>query len=159
MKGRPSHHRSSRSRPISSGSLAGPLAAALGLWCCLTVLSYPGGLQRANAQAIPQHAEPTDHTIRPIPVLEGVYVDKNSSIGINAGEVQSTVIPPGTKSNCPNGRLLISNDISKSPGQILLVDANSLYGTPKSASFEALPIPNTRILSNDHDLVTLNNGE
>jgi hypothetical protein len=91
--------------------------------------------------------------------LDGVYVDKNSSIGINAGEVQSTVIPPGLKSACPNGRLLISNDNSKNPGQIQLVDANSLYETPKSASFGALPIPDTRILSNDHDLVTLNNGD
>ncbi|MCM3869212.1 MAG: hypothetical protein ND895_00770 [Pyrinomonadaceae bacterium] len=157
MKSRPSHHRSYRSRSfaISSGSLA----AALGLWSCFIVLPYAGMLQRANAQAIPQRTEPTDRTMRPIPVLDGVYVDKNSSIGMNAGEVQSTVIPPGLKSNCPNGRLLISNDNRRDPGQILLVDANGLYGTPKSASFEALSIPDTRILSNDHDLVTLNNGD
>ena len=160
MKSRPSH-RSPRSRScaVLSGPLAGPLAAVLGLWSGLTVLPLAGGLQRAHGQAIPRRAEPTDRTIRPIPILDGVYIDKNSSVRVDAGEVQSTVIPPGLKSNCPNGRLLVSNDISKNPGQILLMDLDSLYGIPKSASFEAVPIPDTRILSNDHDLVTLNNGD
>src|SRR5262245_33247665 len=32
--------------------------------------------------------------------------------GFSPGEVQSTVIPPGKKSECPNGRLLISNDVN-----------------------------------------------
>lgn len=156
-----SYHRSSRSRSfaVCSRSLAGPLVGALALWCGLAVLPYAGGLQRAHAQVVPQRANPTDPSMQEIPVLDGVYVIKNSSVGVNAGEVQSTVIPPGLKSNCPNGRLLISNDNRRDPGQILLVDANSLYATPKSAGFEALSIPDTRILSNDHDLVTLNNGD
>ena len=90
----------------------------------------------------------------------GVFVDPNRTATFDAGEVQSTVIPPDKKPQCPKGRLVISDDGSKAPGRIYLHDLGDLNAPPKLATFDSWP-PNSdvRILSNDHDIVSLNNGD
>lgn len=79
----------------------------------------------------------------------------------DAGEVQSTVVPPGKKRECPAGRLLISSDYEKNPAKVALLDLDNLGGVPQ---FVVPPKPlywevGRRIKSNDHDLIVLPNGD
>lgn len=78
----------------------------------------------------------------------------------NAGEVQSAVVPPAKKAQCPAGRLVISDDSVKSPAGLFGIDLDSLDGAPVVATVDGLPDPaNRRILSNDHDLLALPDGD
>lgn len=77
-----------------------------------------------------------------------------------AGEVQSTLVPPGKNNACPDGRLLISNDARRSPGRIYRFDLDQIGVGNDYATPQALPDTSTdQIASNDHDLVTLTNGD
>ena len=83
----------------------------------------------------------------------------------NAAEVQSTVVPPGTKWQCPYGRLLISNDDAKKPGEVSLLSLTALGAAPTKVTPE-MPFGMyadgsgyRRVLSNDHDLITLPDGD
>lgn len=98
----------------------------------------------------------------------GVRVDRGHTAPFSSvdtkrgfGEVQSTVVPPGAKAECPKGRLLISDDMAKNPGAIGGIDLDNLTVMASTAAIDPLPDTNQnqRILSNDHDLVLLNNGE
>ena len=82
------------------------------------------------------------------------------SYGIEAGECVSAVIPPGKKSQCPNGRILIANDRISNPatGFVTYADLNSL-GTTQKSSFAAIPDSKITVAGNDHELIALNNGD
>lgn len=114
--------------------------------------------------------------VRQLGIPVGVSISQGRPISMDAGEVQSTVVPPGVKSQCPQGRLLVSDDTSMSSGRIALVDLNRLGAAPASTQVDALltpwPIisPNafdrtyqlgelSIIKSNDHDLVLLPTGD
>jgi hypothetical protein len=83
------------------------------------------------------------------------------------GEVQSTVVPPGKKWQCLYGRVLISNDHVKDPGEVALIDLDPDTSDPTGAvKYADVKAPLTmslgtwrRIKSNDHDLVALPNGD
>ncbi len=84
----------------------------------------------------------------------------NNRLGGGAGEFQSTVVPPGKKAACPKGRLLISDDTAKNPGKVYTFDLAAPDNPPSGVTPEALPdLNNQRVLSNDHDLVSLANGD
>jgi hypothetical protein len=46
----------------------------------------------------------------PPPVVKTVILDPMSDLGVSGGEVQSTVVAPGLKKQCPAGRILATND-------------------------------------------------
>jgi hypothetical protein len=110
-----------------------------------------------------QGLKPQDTKLKVI----GLSVEKNRKVVLNIGEakstnpgeIQSTVIPPNKKRQCPQGRLLISNDAAKNPGSILWLNLDNLDGAPSEAKIEGLPSTDYMIASNDHDLLTLNNGD
>src|SRR5688572_28133695 len=98
----------------------------------------------------------------------GVTVSKTRTLDkFVPGEVQSTVVPPGKKWQCLYGRVLISNDHVKDPGQVALLDLDPVTSDPTGAWTYAdvqTPINMSfgffrRIRSNDHDLVALPNGD
>jgi len=99
-----------------------------------------------------------DNTQIPIVVQIPYGATFSNAVDMNAGEVQSTVIPPGKKTQCLYGCLLISNDNEKQPGKIVKLALNNLGGTPVAAALDPLNSPDRMIMSNDHDLITLNNG-
>lgn len=82
-----------------------------------------------------------------------------------AGEAQSTIVPPGVKSECPAGRLFVSNDFSvkRTPiatGAVLGRDLDKL-AAPDMLRATFGPMPNAQYFSSgtDHDLVALPNGD
>jgi hypothetical protein len=101
--------------------------------------------------------------------------------GINLpGEAQSTVIAPGLKSQCLGGRFLVSNDDLRPPSRGLVIgrDLTSPSGPDILATFDNPPgqgpdpwkggtiahnvserTPRYAYITNDHDLVSLNNGD
>ena len=98
----------------------------------------------------------------------GVTVSKTRTLDkFTPGEVQSTVVPPGKKWQCVYGRVLISNDHAKNPGQVALLDLDPVTSDPTGAwTYADVQVPITmslgsmrRIKSNDHDLVALPNGD
>ena len=75
----------------------------------------------------------------------GVVIDSGHSLSISAGELATTVVPPGLKSECPAGRLLISNDsvkiggnTSASPGDVRGFDLDELGVLATTANVEKL---------------------
>jgi hypothetical protein len=91
-----------------------------------------------------------------------VFFDELAGMpGQMPGEVQSTVIAPNQNSQCPEGRLLISNDQAKSPAAVRTVSLANLSGPTSDVTPEDPPSLglHRRIQSNDHDLVTLPGGE
>jgi hypothetical protein len=80
-----------------------------------------------------------------------------------SGEAQSTVVAPGHKNECPNGRFIASNDAWRPSMPLDLVQGrnlNDLNGTVIQATFDLLPHPeNYSFVTNDHDLVSLANGD
>lgn len=91
----------------------------------------------------------------------GVLVENSINLRISAGEVQSTVVPPGKKWQCPYGRLLVSSDYAKDPAQVALIPLDDLSASASYAEFED-PLSwnyHRRIKSNDHDLVAYPNGD
>jgi len=79
-----------------------------------------------------------------------------------SGEAQSTVVPPGKKKECPNGRFLASNYARRPPAAGLVQGRNldDLNGALIPATFDRRPHPEDyRMLTNDHDLVSLSTGD
>ena len=79
-----------------------------------------------------------------------------------SGEAQSTVVAPGRKNECPNGRFVASNDARRPPAAGLVQgrNLNDLNGAAIQAKFDGVPHPeNYSFVTNDHDLVSLANGD
>ncbi len=134
-----------KKRAPSPGALAarGPIVTTLAM---LTVVGGVFSGSRAVAQGLDM---PT-----------GVTVSKRYSFGTEGGEVQSTVVPPGKNAACPDGKLLISNDHAKNPAEISRFNLNNPGKPSKTIPQEPPGFGNyRRILSNDHDIVTLPNGD
>jgi hypothetical protein len=92
------------------------------------------------------------------------------TITMNPGEAQSTVVPPGKKiTQCPKGRFLVTNDqllirdvlrSRSSRGLVMGRDLDKPDGEPIPSTFEQVPHPEYyKFGSNDHDLVSLSNGD
>ena len=88
------------------------------------------------------------------------------SFGEYGGESQSTVIAPGVKPRCPNGRVFVSDDLKLAgqqdnpplTGLVRGVDLKD--GSVVDATFDAPPLAEDyKFGSNDHDLVSLANGD
>ena len=98
------------------------------------------------------------------------------------GEAQSTIVAPGLKSQCRAGRFLVSNDSLRPPAAGLVTgrDLDHLGGPDTIAKFDDPPgmtaprslpqayrdpnanpklYPRYAFVTNDHDLVTLSNGD
>src|SRR4051812_49121004 len=96
-----------------------------------------------------------------------IKVDDAMIVPMPAGEVQSTVVAPGLKKECPNGRFLVSNDfvVRDSPpanptkGMVRGRDLDNPDGPIIESEFEAVPAAEFRRLGQDHDLVALSNGD
>lgn len=97
--------------------------------------------------------------------------DKNhemTPVKFAPGEVQSVVIPPGLKTECPAGRVLITNDILShnyenrlGDGLVMGRNLNDLDGAQVNATFPTLP-PNPTdyaFYAFDHDLISFRNGD
>lgn len=79
-----------------------------------------------------------------------------------AGEAQSTVVPPGKKRLCRNGRFLVSRDELQPPAKGLVIGRN--LDDPNAplveATFDLPPHPkNYAYKTSDHDLIALDNGD
>lgn len=90
--------------------------------------------------------------------------DNVKNLSATAGEAQSTIVPPGKNSSCSAGRILVSNDLkllnssgAPAPGSVIGKDLSSLAQTIHS-TFEPGPA-DRRFGTNDHDLVSLRNGD
>lgn len=80
----------------------------------------------------------------------------------DSGEVQSTVVPPGLKSQCPAGRFLISMDMVRPPqvGTVIGRDLNNPPTPDIQSSFDPDPdAAHDAYLTNDDDIITLPNGD
>ena len=82
------------------------------------------------------------------------------------GEAQSTVVPPDVKIQCPAGRLLVTNDALRPPAAGLVTgrDLDKASGPDVPATFDEPPgqkstLPRYDFVTNDHDLLTLPNGD
>jgi hypothetical protein len=134
---------------------------------------------RFEAQAVGEaklHPQ-TRYKAQPVGETEFSYlelvVDNGYSLTLGAAELATTVVPPGLKTECPAGRLLISNDgliirgnTTRSPGDVRGFDLDQLAVQATTASVEKLNTITTPpvdvdggIWSNDSDLVTLPNGD
>lgn len=79
--------------------------------------------------------------------------------GRNSAEGGSVVIPPGLKSECPNGRILISRDFDRPPntGAVVYRDLDKPSSAEQNATFDNPGIPGW--VGNDHDLILMPNGD
>jgi hypothetical protein len=75
-------------------------------------------------------------------------------------EAQSTVVPPGKNQTwCPAGRLLMSNDALRPPSPVVRGRDLSGNGPEVISTFDQPPHPEWySYVTNDHDLVTMNDG-
>lgn len=85
-------------------------------------------------------------------------------ITASAGESQSTVVPPGLKPQCPKGRFLVTNDRIRPPreGTVFGRDLNNLDGPnilPAIGQAIVDDLSDRRFGTNDHDIVSLSNGD
>ena len=101
---------------------------------------------------------------------QNITVGDVMKLPIAAGEGQSTVVPPNMKSQCKAGRLLVSNDGLRPPsGVVSGRDLDKKEPTLVSSIFDMGTLgknfdgDNTKtsylFATNDHDLVTLSNGD
>jgi len=78
------------------------------------------------------------------------------------GEAQSTVVPPGLKSQCPAGRFIVTNDIRRPPDgtSVLFRDLNATSAAFSNTTFDSIPLPSGKYAfkTNDHDVITMPNG-
>jgi hypothetical protein len=84
------------------------------------------------------------------------------SVADSGGETQSTVVAPNLKPQCPNGRILITNDQVRPPATNTVVGRDLTAGATANifSTFDPPPDPaNTYWGTNDHDIVTLANGD
>lgn len=100
-----------------------------------------------------------------------VAVADAMTIPINAGEAQSTVVPPGKKGQCQQGRFLVTNDRLRPPESVVRGrDLNQTGGATVASTFNLgtlaanydptdIADSNYYFGTNDHDLVTLSNGD
>jgi len=95
---------------------------------------------------------------------QGISVGSDvNSISVEAGEVQSTVVPSGKKPTaCKAGRFLATVDLLRPPSTGLVKgrDLDNLSGPGIDATFDNVPnAADYSFVTNDHDLVTLSNGD
>jgi hypothetical protein len=102
---------------------------------------------------------------------QNVTVSDEMTIKTNAGEAQSTVVPPGINKKCELGRFLVTNDRKRPPaGVVMGRNLDQTGGTPISSKFgmgtlatnynrDDLTKSNYSFGTNDHDLLTLSNGD
>ncbi len=95
---------------------------------------------------------------------QSISVGNNvNSIAVEAGEVQSTVVPTGKKPGaCKAGRFLVTVDLFRPPttGLVKGRDLDNLSGPVIEATFDNVPnAADYSFVTNDHDLVTLSNGD
>lgn len=142
------------------------LLANLGFIAVLAMFAQTAAAQReaTRAQQQPALSQVENQQLQLISNVDGLEIHLKGSHSIgggNPGEVQSTVVPPKKKDQCPNGRLLASNDQYKSPGRVYRFDFDEIVAANAYAIPQAIPGPSSvsEIASNDHDLVTLNNGD
>ncbi len=95
------------------------------------------------------------------PIIE---VGNANSINVRAGEAQSTVVPPDKNRFCQSGRFLVSDDLviytnnQTRPG-VFGRNLNSLGANNIQSTFDSVPTQGSILVGQDHDMVTLNNGE
>lgn len=103
-------------------------------------------------------------------LAQQVSIANVSTLPIAAGEAQSTVVPPGKKSQCKQGRFLVTNDGARPPAGVVsgrnLEDSNgpvvnSIFDMGALSPNYSGDFTKSRYLfgTNDHDLVTLSNGD
>ncbi len=88
--------------------------------------------------------------------------DDIQTITMTAGEAQSTIVPPSIKAACPSGRFLVSDDQRRPPDTGLVEgrDLNDPNAPVVNATFDPpADAQNYTFLTNDHDLVSLSNGD
>jgi hypothetical protein len=101
---------------------------------------------------------------------QNVSVADVMTIAGGAGEAQSTVVPPGKKSQCNEGRFLVSNDGVRPPNSVVSGrDLDKTAGALIASKFDMGALganfntdaskSNYYFGTNDHDLVTLSNGD
>lgn len=102
---------------------------------------------------------------------QNVSVSDRMTIATNAGEAQSTVVPPGINKKCEQGRFLVTNDRKRPPaGVVMGRDLDQTAGNPIGSKFnlgafgdnynrDDLTNSNYSFGTNDHDLLTLPNGD
>src|SRR5262249_2434966 len=84
------------------------------------------------------------------------------SITNSGGETQSTVVPPKLKAQCPSGRFFVTNDNKRPPGPDTGIGRDLTTGatTDIHPTFDPPPDPTDLTWgTNDHDIVTLANGD
>jgi hypothetical protein len=78
------------------------------------------------------------------------------------GEAQSTVVPPGLKSQCTSGRFIVTNDRKRPPDgdSVLFRDLGATTTAFSSTTFDSIPLPSGKYAfkTNDHDVITMPNG-
>jgi|GEM_PF-3240649 len=103
-------------------------------------------------------------------IAQQVSVADVATLAIGAGEAQSTVVPPGKKSQCMQGRFLVTNDGARPPAGVVsgrnLDNPNgpvvpSIFDMGALGSNYSNDFTKSRYFfgTNDHDLVTLSNGD
>lgn len=106
--------------------------------------------------------------LNPVKQTGNIAVFNAMTISDNGGESQSTVVAPQLKSQCQNGRFLVTNDFKHPPedGVVSGRDLDKTAGSPTTSKFEMGWIKSdvdsgNYVLSGtaDHDLVSLSNGD
>jgi len=98
-----------------------------------------------------------------------ISIADTATLNLAAGEAQSTVVPPNKKTQCKQGRFLVTHDGIRPPYGVVfgrnLDDPNgpvigSTFDISKLAGFNAEPAKSKYFFgTNDHDLLTLSNGD
>src|SRR5690349_5271444 len=77
------------------------------------------------------------------------------------GEAQSTVVPPGLKSQCTAGRFIVTNDRKRPPDgdSVLFRDLGANTTAFSNTTFDSIPLPSGKYAfkTNDHDVITMPN--
>jgi hypothetical protein len=88
--------------------------------------------------------------------------DPSQPFSFAAGESQSTVVPPGLKSQCTGGRMIVTNDNRRptDPQSVVWRDLNNNSSGFTATTFDAIPnSANYLFGTNDHDIITMPNGD
>ncbi len=102
---------------------------------------------------------------------QNIAVSNELTISTNAGEAQSTVVPPGHP-KCQEGRFLVTNDRARPPSGVVMgrklddtTNSNPISSTFDmgllAANYDLSDLTNAKYWfgTNDHDLLTLPNGD
>src|SRR5437763_7871149 len=101
---------------------------------------------------------------------QNLSVSDVMTMSINAGEAQSTIVPPGLKTQCQQGRFVVTNDRLRPPSSVVSGrNLDQTSGPLVASTFDmgALGVnynddytkSSYWVGTNDHDLVTLSNGD